>query len=793
MSQASEMLSERVNRIGLSPTLRISGTAKQMAAEGIDVIDLSVGEPDFPTPSNVKDAGKRAIDDNFTKYTANEGIAELRRAIIEKLRRDNGLEYKLDEILVSPGAKCSLYNLSVALFNEGEDVIIPTPCWVSYPDQVRLAKANPVFVRTREENGFRLMPEDLRASLTFNTKALILNYPCNPTGATYSREDLEALADVAVKEGLLVIADEIYEKLVYDGFRFVSIASLNEKIKKQCVIVNGVSKAYSMTGWRVGYAAGPKEIIAAMSKVQSHNTSNPTSISQMATLEALKGSQLEIPRMAAEFQRRRNYIVHRMRAIPGVSCFEPKGAFYLFPNVSYFFDRQFQGAPIRNSYGLSYYLLKEARVAVVPGEAFEAEGFIRLSYATSMRNIEEAVNRITKALSMLEEPKKAIPTVLNNTVTKVKAYVPTELVRGLEMRNALVAESEAHLKYDHYYEWNASLSGVMIQLRSNSPHLADFWVENWYPAQLEADIEPHAIIYAVKDVAGREARAFYNSDSHTGFVFNTAFYGQLRSLAIGMLADFTEKTSGIHVVHAGAVDMGGNGVLIMAPPRTGKSTHIAGLFAQKDARLVAMDFVCLRYLDRETLADVPERKFYLRTDLVEELPQFGRLFDKSKLENVVTKRDECNHECCPDVDSCRIDRGVGYCYAASRESRAMLDPYWIGGTSGHAKRTSVKALVVLCRDTVSPAIRKLEPEEAARRLEEGDFGSGVGPMRTTPFLNPHLLVRDSDRLQLQRYFFGRLLQTVPCYLVNTGAGSVKSIQGKLAETLNMATGKSVRV
>ncbi len=783
MSQASEMLSERVNRIGLSPTLRISATAKQMAAEGIDVIDLSVGEPDFPTPKNVKEAGKRSIDADFTKYTPNDGIPELKRAIIEKLRRDNNLEYRPEEIIVSPGAKCSLYNLSVALFNEGEDVIIPTPCWVSYPDQVRLARANPVFVKTREENGFRLTPEDLRASLTFNTKALLLNHPCNPTGATYSREDLEALADVAVREGLLVISDEIYEKLVYDGFRFVSMASLNEKIRKQCVIINGVSKAYSMTGWRIGYAAGPKEIVAAMSKVQSHNTSNAASISQMATLEALRGSQLEIPRMTAEFQRRRNYIVHRMRAIPGVSCFEPKGAFYLFPNVSYYFDRQFQGAPVRNSYGLSYYLLKEARVAVVPGEAFEAEGYIRLSYATSMKNIEEAMNRITRALGMLDEPRRARPLVLNNTATKVKDYAQTELVRGLEMRNALVAESEAQLKYDNYYEWNASISGVLIQLRTNSPHLSDFWIENWYPAQLESDVEPHAVVYAVKDVPGREARAFYNSDSHTGFVFNTAFYGQLRSLAVGMLADVCEKTSGIHVVHAATVDFGGNGVLMMAPPGTGKSTHMARLLESDGARLAAMDFVCLRYLEREILADVPERKFYLKTSLVEEIPRLARLFDKSKLENVITKRDECTHEFCPDVDSCRIDRGEGHCYAASGGSRAMLDPYWLGGTSGHVKRTAVKALVILCRDATSPAQRRLEPEETLRRLEEGDFGSGGGPVRTNPFLNPHLLLRDSDRLQLQRFFFGRLLQTVPCYLVNTGAGSVGGVQEKIRETI----------
>jgi aspartate/methionine/tyrosine aminotransferase len=773
------MLAERVNRIGLSPTLRINATASAMKAQGIDVIDLSVGEPDFPSPGNVKDAGKRAIDADFTKYTPNDGIPELKRAIVEKLRRDNSIEYKPEEILVSPGAKCSLYHVSVALFNEGEDVIIPVPYWVSYPDQVRLAKANPVFVQTREENGFRLTAADLRAALTFNTKALILNHPCNPTGATYSREDLEEIADVVVREGIIVIADEIYEKLVYDGFRFVSVASLNEKIRKQCLLINGVSKAYSMTGWRIGYAAGPKEIIAAMSKVQSHNTSNATSISQLASLEALRGSQLEIPRMVSEFQRRRNYMIHRLRALPGISCFEPKGAFYLFPNVSSYFDRQFGNAPIRNSYGLSYYLLKEAKVAVIPGEAFGAEGFIRLSYATSMKNLEEAMNRISDALARLEPPRKAKPLALNNVSTKVKNYVEIEVTAGLELRNALVAESEAHLKYDHYFEWNASISGVIIQLRTNSPHLSDFWTENWYPAQLEADIEPHAIIYAVKDVTGREARAFYNSESHTGFVFNTAFYGQLRSLAVGMVADVSEKTSGVHSVSAAAIDLGGSGLLLMAPPGTGKMTHLAGLLKTADARLVATDFVSLRYLEKEILADVPERKFYIETDAVEKIPKLAALFDKSKLENVITKRDECTHEFCPEIDSCKIDRGEGYCYAASSGSRAMLDPYWIGGTSGHVKRTSVKCLVILSRDPVSPATKRLEPQEALRRLESGDFSAGSGPVRAHPFLHPHLLVRSSDRLQLQRFFFSRLLESAPCYVVNTGAASVESIQEKL--------------
>ena len=382
------MISERIAHIGASETLRINAKARELAAQGIDVVDLSVGEPDFPTPGNVKDAGKQAIDTDFTKYTANVGIPELRQAIAEKLKRDNNVEYSPDEIIVSSGAKNCLYNLWMAILNEGEEVIIPAPYWVSYPQQVLLAGGRPVIVNTREEDDFKITPDDLDSAISFSSRALVINNPSNPTGTAYTREELEAICALAAKEGLVIVADEIYEKLVYDGFRFASVASLGKAIKEKTVIINGVSKAYSMTGWRLGYAAGPKEIMSAMAKVQSHNTSNASSVSQMAALEALKGPQMDVARMASEFQRRRNYVIQKLKMIPNVSCMEPRGAFYVFPNFSSFYDKEYEGMLIRNSYGLTYYLLKYANVAVVPGDAFGNGDCIRFSYATSMDNLE---------------------------------------------------------------------------------------------------------------------------------------------------------------------------------------------------------------------------------------------------------------------------------------------------------------------------------------------------------------------------------------------------------------------
>jgi aspartate/methionine/tyrosine aminotransferase len=417
------MISNRISAIGASETLRISARAKELAAQGIDVIDLSVGEPDFATPENVKQAGKQAIDGNLTRYTPSPGLPDLRRAIAEKLKRDNAVDYTPDEIIASSGAKHSLYNVFMAILNEGEEVIVPAPYWVSYPYQVALAGGKPVVVEAQEADGFKLTPAALKAALTPKTKAVIINSPSNPTGAAYSREELAALCAVAVEAGLVIVADEIYEKLIYDGFRFTSVASLGQAVKEQTVLINGVSKSHAMTGWRLGYAAGPKDIISAMNKVQSHSTSNASSISQIAAIEALRGPQTEVARMVAEFEKRRDFMVREMRRIPGVSLVEPKGAFYVFPNFSAYYGKAGSAkaagpggagkspvgldgtagaiAKITDSWTLADFLMDQAHVAVVPGAAFGNDRCIRLSYATSMPNLEKAVVRITEALGSL--------------------------------------------------------------------------------------------------------------------------------------------------------------------------------------------------------------------------------------------------------------------------------------------------------------------------------------------------------------------------------------------------------
>ncbi len=393
------MISNRIGRLELSPTLRINAKARAMKSEGVDVIDFSVGEPDFATPSAIKEAGIKAIENNFTKYTANDGIPELKEAIRFRLKEDYGVEYKNNEILVSCGAKHSLYNLFVSILNRDEEVIIPAPYWVSYPQQVLMVKGKPVIVPTREENGFRLTPEELKANINFNTKALIINNPSNPTGSAYPYEELKEICEIAVAEGLIIIADEIYSKVTYDNYNFRSIASLGDKIKEKTVLINGVSKSYSMTGWRIGYAAGPRDIINAMNIVQSHTTSNANSIAQKAATVALSGQQSEINRMVAEFNARRNYMLNKLKRIQGISCYVPEGAFYLFPNTSAYYNTEYGGMKIRNSYGLAYYLLKEAAVAVVPGSAFGSDENIRLSYATSMEKIEQGTDRIIAAMA----------------------------------------------------------------------------------------------------------------------------------------------------------------------------------------------------------------------------------------------------------------------------------------------------------------------------------------------------------------------------------------------------------
>ena len=395
------VLSNRAKSLRPSPTLAINAKAKSMQAQGIHVISFGAGEPDFDTPDNIKSAAKRAIDDGFTKYTPVGGIDELKDAIINKFKCDSQLTYKRSEDLVSCGGKHSFYNLAQAIFDQGDEVIIPAPYWVSYPPMVSLAAGSPVIVESTEKNEFKITPGDLKKTITPKTKALIINSPSNPTGTAYTKKELEKIAEIAISKDFFVISDEIYEKIVYDGFQFISIASLSEEMKKKTIIVHGVAKTYAMTGWRIGYTAGSEEIISAMNNIQSQSTSNPTSIAQKASVEALAGPQDEVGKMVSAFTQRRNYIVDRLNKIPAVSCYKPAGAFYVFPNFSSYYGKSYQGKKIENSTHLADFFLDVARVAVVPGVEFGADPFERLSYATSMEDIKEGLSRIEKALKKL--------------------------------------------------------------------------------------------------------------------------------------------------------------------------------------------------------------------------------------------------------------------------------------------------------------------------------------------------------------------------------------------------------
>jgi len=393
------MLSERAKRIKPSPTLSIDSKAKAMKASGVDIVNFGVGEPDFDTPENIKEAAIKAIKEGFTKYTPVGGIDPLKDAIIEKFSRDNNLNYTREEIIVSCGAKHSLYNIAQALLNPGDEVLIPSPYWVSYPDQVLLNDAIPVFVKTYESDSFMLRPEAIESSITKKTKALILNSPSNPTGLTYDRKTLEKIAEVVFRYGIFVISDEIYEKLTYDGFKHVSIASFDNEIKT--IVVNGLSKSYAMTGWRIGYAAGPKELIKAMTNIQSQSTSNPTSIAQKAAVEALRGPQDFITVMLAEFDKRRRFLINELNSVPGMNCLAPTGAFYAFPNTSKLYGKSAGKRMISSSSDLALYLLEEAKVALVHGDAFGDDDYVRLSYATSIEEIKKGVDRIKEAVSRL--------------------------------------------------------------------------------------------------------------------------------------------------------------------------------------------------------------------------------------------------------------------------------------------------------------------------------------------------------------------------------------------------------
>lgn len=394
-------LADRVKKVKPSVTLTITAKAKALKSQGIDIIGFGAGEPDFDTPENIKKAAIASINAGFTKYTAVGGTDELKKAIADHLAGNEGLNYDISEIFVSCGAKHTLYNIFQAIINEGDEVIIPAPYWVSYPDMVLLADGKPVLVECPEETGFKMSASQFEEALTERTKAVVINSPSNPTGAAYSEDELKEIARIAVEKNILVISDEIYNKITYDGFKAISIATLGEDIKKLTMTVNGVSKAYSMTGWRIGFVAGDAEIIKAMNKIQGQSTSNPTSIAQSAAAEAYSGPQDSVGEMLVQFKRRKNYIVERLNAIEGVTCSDPEGAFYVFPNISSFFGKKYNGKEIKGSLDLTDYLLEEAKVAVVPGEGFGAEGYIRLSYATSMEVIEKGLDRIEKALDAL--------------------------------------------------------------------------------------------------------------------------------------------------------------------------------------------------------------------------------------------------------------------------------------------------------------------------------------------------------------------------------------------------------
>ncbi|MGE5247689.1 MAG: pyridoxal phosphate-dependent aminotransferase [Verrucomicrobiota bacterium] len=395
-------LAKRVGKIQPSLTLAITNKAKQMKAQGIDVVGFGAGEPDFDTPDHIKAVAKKALDDGYTKYTPVPGSPELKDAIIAKLKRDNGLEYKRENIIVSLGAKHSIYNVAQAVLDEGDEVIIPAPYWVSYPDIALLAGATPIIVDAKQESGFKITPAQLESAVTSRTKLFVLNSPSNPTGAAYTKAELEALAHVIVKKDLTVLSDEIYEKLVYDDFRFVAMASLGEEIRKRTILVNGLSKSHSMTGWRIGYVAADKELVAAMNNIQSQSTSNPVSFCDKASIEALNGPQDFMKTWVAEFDRRRRYIVERLNGMPGVSCLMPQGAFYVFPNFSGCYGKKTpSGKAVRGSADLAEYLLEDYKVASVPGVAFGDDACQRLSYAMSMKNIEKGIDRIEQAVKAL--------------------------------------------------------------------------------------------------------------------------------------------------------------------------------------------------------------------------------------------------------------------------------------------------------------------------------------------------------------------------------------------------------
>ncbi len=378
-------ISRRAASLSPSLTLAIDAKAKQMKADGLDVVGFGAGEPDFDTPQHIKDAAAKALADGFTKYTPSSGIPELRSAIAQKLKRDNHLDYKPSQVIVSSGGKHSCFNVIIATCQEGDEVIIPAPYWLSYPEMVKLASATPVILETSDETEFKVTSDQLRAAITPRTRLFILNSPSNPTGSLYTPEETKALGDICVEKGVLIMSDEIYEKLVYDGACHTSVGSFSQAHLDHTILVHGFAKAYSMTGWRLGFLAAPEPIAKAIDAVQSHSTSNPTSFAQKGAVAALNGPQDHLETWLAEYSKRRSYAHERLNSMPGISCVNAKGAFYLFPNIS--------KLGLKSTVFCAR-LLEQEKVAAVPGIAFGADDYMRLSYATSMANIEKGLDRI---------------------------------------------------------------------------------------------------------------------------------------------------------------------------------------------------------------------------------------------------------------------------------------------------------------------------------------------------------------------------------------------------------------
>lgn len=395
-------LSKKANSISPSITLEITGKANELKAQGVNVMSFAAGEPDFNTPRNIIEAAIKAMDDGYTKYTKTSGIVELRKAICKKLHQENNLNYSEEQIVVSTGAKQCLANTFLAILNKGDEVILQNPCWVSYTELIKLADGVPVIVNCDENDGYKLSAKNIEKAVTSKTKAILLNSPHNPTGIVYKKNELEEIAQIAKKYNLIIISDEIYEKLIYDGEEHVSIASLSEDAYERTIVINGLSKTYAMTGWRVGYTASSTKLAKVMSSVQSHMTSNVCSISQYAALEALTGPQDSINMMKNAFEERRYFMMKKLEGIDEVSFIKPQGAFYIMVDITYFIGKSINGIKINNSIEFAKILLEEEKVAVIPGAAFGLENFIRLSYATSMEVIEEGLDRIKSFLGKLK-------------------------------------------------------------------------------------------------------------------------------------------------------------------------------------------------------------------------------------------------------------------------------------------------------------------------------------------------------------------------------------------------------